>query len=125
MLTKSELEVMNLLWDTDQPLTSSEIVSNSVNRTWKKTYINLLIKSLLQKEMIRVAGMKQMVKNYARTFEPTMTREIYNITQISEQPGFQNKDIPLLFSHLVSITDDMDTIKELEEILQKRKSEIK
>lgn len=125
MLTKSELEVMNLLWDTDHPLTSSEIVNDSKNRTWKKTYINILIKSLLQKEMIRVAGMKQMVKNYARTFEPTVTREVYNITQISEQPGFNQKDIPLLFSHLVSITDDMETIQELEDILNKRKSEIK
>ena len=73
MLTKSEEEIMYLLWDLDEPLTSSEIVKKAVNKTWKKSYINLLINSLLKKDMIKVVGVKQMTKNYARTFVPTMT----------------------------------------------------
>ena len=48
MLTKSEEEIMYLLWDLDEPLTSSEIVKKAVNKTWKKSYINLLINSLFQ-----------------------------------------------------------------------------
>ena len=36
MLTKSEEEIMYLLWDLDEPLTSSEIVKKAVNKTWKK-----------------------------------------------------------------------------------------
>ena len=72
MLTKSEEEIMYLLWDLDEPLTSSEIVKKAVNKTWKKSYINLLINSLLKKDMIKVVGVKQMTKNYARTFVPTM-----------------------------------------------------
>ena len=74
MLTKSEEEIMNLLWEVGEPLASSEIVSKSVNRTWRKSYINLLINSLLNKQMIEVVGVKQMTKNYARTFQPTMSR---------------------------------------------------
>ena len=75
MLTKSEEEIMYLLWDLDEPLTSSEIVKKAVNKTWKKSYINLLINSLLKKDMIKVVGVKQMTKNYARTFVPTMTKD--------------------------------------------------
>ena len=77
MLTKSEEEIMYLLWDLDEPLTSSEIVKKAVNKTWKKSYINLLINSLLKKDMIKVVGVKQMTKNYARTFVPTMTKDAY------------------------------------------------
>ena len=82
MLTKSEEEIMYLLWDLDEPLTSSEIVKKAVNKTWKKSYINLLINSLLKKDMIKVVGVKQMTKNYARTFVPTMTKDAYAIKQI-------------------------------------------
>ena len=88
MLTKSEEEIMYLLWDLDEPLTSSEIVKKAVNKTWKKSYINLLINSLLKKDMIKVVGVKQMTKNYARTFVPTMTKDAYAIKQISDRPNF-------------------------------------
>ena len=105
MLTKSEEEIMYLLWDLDEPLTSSEIVKKAVNKTWKKSYINLLINSLLKKDMIKVVGVKQMTKNYARTFVPTMTKDAYAIKQISDRPNFADSDIPTLFSELIERTD--------------------
>ena len=37
MLTKSELEIMELLWQEDEPLTSSQIIDMSVDRSWKKS----------------------------------------------------------------------------------------
>ena len=85
MLTKSEEEIMNLLWEVGEPLASSEIVSKSVNRTWRKSYINLLINSLLNKQMIEVVGVKLMTKNYARTFQPTMSKYAYSVKQIFSQ----------------------------------------
>lgn len=36
MLTKSEEEILDLLWTENRPMTSTEIVNLSVNRTWKK-----------------------------------------------------------------------------------------
>ena len=56
MLTKSEEEIMYLLWDLDEPLTSSEIVKKAVNKTWKKSYINLLINSLLKNDKGRLCN---------------------------------------------------------------------
>ena len=100
MLTKSEEEIMYLLWDLDEPLTSSEIVKKAVNKTWKKSYINLLINSLLKKDMIKVVGVKQMTKNYARTFVPTMTKDAYAIKQISDRPNFADSDIQMFLMSL-------------------------
>ena len=115
MLTKSEEEIMYLLWDLDEPLTSSEIVKKAVNKTWKKSYINLLINSLLKKDMI---------KNYARTFVPTMTKDAYAIKQISDRPNFADSDIPTLFSELIERTESSDVFDELEALLKKRREEL-
>lgn len=121
MLTKSEEEVMFLLWETGEPLTSSEIVKKSVNRSWKKSYVNLLINSLLKKDMIKVDGVKQMFKNYARTFVPTLTKDEYTIKCITEKDSFYAADIPALFSRLVETTDDETIISQLQDILDKKK----
>ena len=124
MLTKSEEEIMYLLWDLDEPLTSSEIVKKAVNKTWKKSYINLLINSLLKKDMIKVVGVKQMTKNYARTFVPTMTKDAHAIKQISARPNFADSDIPTLFSELIERTESSDVFDELEALLKKRREEL-
>ena len=115
MLTKSEEEIMYLLWDLDEPLTSSEIVKKAVNKTWKKSYINLLINSLLKKDMIKVVGVKQMTKNYARTFV---------IKQISDRPNFADSDIPTLFSELIEKTESSEIFDKLEALLKKRREEL-
>lgn len=124
MLTKSEEEIMYLLWDLDEPLTSSEIVKKAVNKTWKKSYINLLINSLLKKDMIKVVGVKQMTKNYARTFVPTMTKDAYVIKQISDRPNFADSDIPALFSELIEKTESSEIFDKLEALLKKRREEL-
>ena len=105
MLTKSEEEIMNLLWEVGEPLASSEIVSKSVNRTWRKSYINLLINSLLNKQMIEVVGVKQMTKNYARTFQPTMSKYAYSVKRIFSQKGFKEENIPDLFAEIIANTE--------------------
>lgn len=77
MLTPSELEIMNLLWDSEKALTSSQIVDQCPDRTWKESYIHILINSLLKKDMIKVSGFTRTTKNFARTFEPTCSRIEY------------------------------------------------
>ena len=38
-LTKSELEVMNVLWQANRPLSRSEILTLSTSKTWKDSSI--------------------------------------------------------------------------------------
>lgn len=124
MLTKSEEEIMNLLWEVNEPLTSSEIVAMSVNRTWRKSYINLLINSLLSKNMIKVTGVKQMTKNYARTFMPTMTKYAYSVKRIFSQKSFTENNIPDLFAEIIANTDNPEILEKLQHQLNLRKQEI-
>ena len=48
-LTKSESEVMYLLWHTDRALSAAEMVALSPQKTWKDSYIHLMVNSLLKK----------------------------------------------------------------------------
>lgn len=124
MLTKSEEEIMGLLWEVGEPLASSEIVSKSVDRTWRKSYINLLINSLLSKNMIKVVGVKQMTKNYARTFEPTMTKYAYYVKRIFSQSGFNEENIPDLFAEIIANTENPEILDKMQSQLDERKREL-
>ena len=124
MLTKSEEEIMNLLWEVGEPLASSEIVSKSVNRTWRKSYINLLINSLLNKQMIEVVGVKQMTKNYARTFQPTMSKYAYSVKRIPPQKGFKEENIPDPLAEIIANTENPQILEKMQSQLDERKREL-
>lgn len=63
-LTKKELEMMNVLWQSETALTASEILKASTNRTWKDKSLHILINSLLKKNLIVVDGFKKMEKEH-------------------------------------------------------------
>ena len=84
-ITNSEMQILEVLWDEGEALTSSEIVEVSDDRTWKSSSVHLLLNSLLKKNFVRVAGFKKTTKNYARTFEPSMTREEYSMKQLQQE----------------------------------------
>ena len=76
-LTKSELEIMDVLWASEQPLSRADLLEKSEEKTWKDSSVHILLNGLLQKGAIREAGVVKRSKTYGRTFSPTMTREEY------------------------------------------------
>lgn len=76
-LTKSEMAIMEVMWDQEEALTATEIIKVSGDKEWKDSSVHLLVNALLEKKFIEVVGFKKTTKNYARTFKPTMTREQY------------------------------------------------
>lgn len=123
-LTESEKQVLQLLWDREEPLTSSEIVQFCENRTWKSSYIHILINSLLEKKMIEVVGFKKTTKNYARTFQATMSREEYSVLQVKQEQKEASRTLSQIFAALLEDTTDEETIEHLSEMLEQRKKEL-
>ncbi len=76
-LTKSEMEIMDVLWGSDEPLSRSDLLSRSEEKTWKDSSVYILLNSLLEKGAITEAGLVRRRKTYGRTFAPAMTREEY------------------------------------------------
>ena len=52
-ITNSEMQILEVLWDEGEALTSSEIVEVSDDRTWKSSSVHLLLNSLLNQIYLR------------------------------------------------------------------------
>ena len=124
-VTDSEREVLELLWNSDEPLTSTEIVRLCIGRTWKSSYIHIMINSLLKKEMIRVAGFKKTTKNYARTFEPTITRDQWNLLRMKQEKGVTAELLKEMLEMIITEGADEEILEELFEVIEKRKEELR
>lgn len=81
-LTKSEMEIMDVLWGSDVPLSRADLLARSEEKSWKDSSVHILLNGLLQKGAIREAGFVKRSKTYGRTFAPTLTREEYFATTI-------------------------------------------
>ncbi len=76
-LTRSEMEIMDVLWEAGEPLSRSDLLTRSAEKSWKDSSVHILLNGMLQKNVIREAGFVKRSKTYGRTFTPTMTREEY------------------------------------------------
>ncbi len=81
-LTRSEMEIMDVLWEAQTPLSRSDLLSRSEEKSWKDSSVHILLNGLLHKGAIREAGVVKRSKTYGRTFAPTLTREEYFATTI-------------------------------------------
>ena len=119
-LTKIELEVMNVLWNADRPLTKSEIMELSENRSWKDSYKHLLINGLIKKGAIKESGVTKSGKVWAAVYDANISCEDYFSKNVFA--GSSRKVLPMLFNALIK-TDGLspELIDELEEMLKKKR----
>ena len=76
-LTKSEMEIMDVLWNDGGALSRADFLERSAEKSWKDSSVHILLNGLLAKGAICEAGFVRHNKTYGRTFLPTMTREEY------------------------------------------------
>lgn len=119
-ITNSEMQILEVLWDEGEALTSSEIVEVSEDRTWKSSSVHLLLNSLLKKNLVQVAGFKKTTKNYARTFEPSMSREEYSLVQLQQEKKKNTRVFSKLFNTFVSEEISSTTLRELSDLIDSR-----
>jgi len=122
-LTKSELEIMNVLWRADRPLSRSDILALSTEKSWKDNSIHILLNGMLKKEAIVEAGFARSGKVWGRLYAPNVSIDEYYNENLFSQTS--QKEFPLLFSAMVNREDiTTEMIDELESILQKRRQEL-
>jgi predicted transcriptional regulator len=76
-LTKSEMQIMDVMWEAGVPLSRSDLLERSSEKSWKDSSVHILLNGLLQKGAICEAGFVKRSKTYGRTFSPCITREEY------------------------------------------------
>ena len=118
-LTKSEMEIMDVLWAENAPLSRSDLLARGEEKSWKDSSVHILLNGLLQKGAIQEVGFVKRSKTYGRTFAPTLTREEYFATTIYSHTN--KPDIVGLFAALLQ-RDDItpDQLNQMEELLRQR-----
>ena len=84
MLTKSEKQVMKLLWSIDRPLSCTEITELSGDKTWKDSYVHSLINSLMKKGLVKIESFELISRSYARKFAPKLSKPEYIVREIQK-----------------------------------------
>ena len=119
MLTKSEKQIMNLLWSVDKPLSCTEIIELSGDKTWKDSYVHSLIKSLMKKDIVEIAAFELISRSYARKFKPKLSKESYFLREyLAENPG---NSFLKLFKAYAESSDDIDEMAQIENVIKKWK----
>lgn len=116
-LTRSEMEIMDVLWEAGKPLSRSDLLERSGEKTWKDSSVHILLNGLLQKGAIQEVGVVKRSKTYGRIFAPTLTREEYFASSIFSHR--HKPEITGLFAALLRREDitlvELKTIRELVE----------
>ena len=106
-LTRSEMEIMDVLWDAGQPLSRADLLERAEEKTWKDSSVHILLNGLLAKEAIREAGLGKRSKTFGRIFGPTMTREEYFAQTI-----FGHRHQPELIGLFTALLEQRDPSRE-------------
>lgn len=113
-LNPRELDVLNILWKTGIPMTSTDIV-NEMKGLTQSTVIAVLRK-LLKDNLVEVCGVTHSGKVLSRTYSPTeASREVIMNNFANDYASFRN---------VISKSDLCAAILHVEQSPEKMKSEI-
>lgn len=121
-LSKNEREIMETLWAEGRPLTRRDIINLCEDKSRKESSIHILLNQLLEKNAIEVTGFVKIVKNYGRTFIPTLAKEDFEIMELKN--NYQELDpdpsvLPEYINYLIQENDmSAEIIEELQAVLE-------
>ena len=122
-LTKSEMQIMDVLWAADTPLSRADLLDRSENKSWKDSSVHILLNGLLKKGAIKEVGFVKRSKTFGRTFLPTMTREEYFAMTIFSH-RYKPEMLGLITALLQRPEVDENMLNEIAALAEARKSEI-
>jgi len=122
-LTKSEMEIMDVLWNEKVAMSRSDLIERNAEKSWKDSSVHILLNGLLQKGAIQEAGFVRRSKTYGRTFVPTLTREEYFATYVYSH-RYQPELIGLLATLINRPEMDSAMLDKLQAIIETRRGQL-
>ncbi len=125
--SSNELEIMNLLWHENRPLSRTEIIDLSPNRSWSKNSIHILLNNLIEKGAVEVSGFVRTNKNYGRAYSPLLSQEEYIWQTMTDANSpfcglSRTSSITTIFAALLKNSRiDEQLLNELEQMIEERK----
>lgn len=111
-LTVSEESVLEVLWNSKEPLTGQQIVDEAKKdetNSWQGRSIFSFINSLLDKKFIESVGFVRAGKTYARTFQPVLSRPEFYARLVNA--ALNNKELVVFKRALKSLNKADDVVE--------------
>ena len=129
-LTKREMEIMTILWESEEPIVASEIARRGDNLTVNT--VQSLLKKLMKLGYIKVADIVYSGTVLSRCYTPVISADDYEMNNMMNAYS-KISDKPKGMSRFVSafLDDDEDPeqllseINELQTLLKEKKAELK
>lgn len=121
-LTKRELDVMKILWESKKPLVASEITK--IDESLNINTVQSVIRKLLSKDYIKVADIVYSGTVLSRSYAPTISKKELMIQQFVGQFKKNEDKIPipsLVMTLLKHEKNEREVIEQLETVLEERK----
>lgn len=124
-MTKSEREVMRLLWNSSDPLSCTEIVNASPDKHWKDSYIHHIVNDLIKKGYIKIVAFEQVSRVYTRKFAPTTDWGTFVLHQVFTPEQLADRAFMIgIWRRLIMAVEDVRVINEIESIIKRYKERI-
>lgn len=119
-LSKQQLEIMKILWNSDKPLVASDILKqhNELNINTVQASLRVLVK----KEAIEVADIVYSGTVLSRCYRPLISKNEYFAETCRVIAGDDSRSS--LISSIINKETDLSELEELRKMIDKRKAEI-
>lgn len=123
-LTSKEEATMKVLWESNKPLSATEIAERIPDRLWPSSSIQSILRTLEKKQAIEVAEITKIGKSYGRLFRSTISANEYAVMQFNRYYQRDDKANLSLISMLLGEKNSKEEIAEaLQELLNKYREE--
>lgn len=115
-LTKRESQIMNVLWNSDTPLSAHDILV--IAPELSRNTIQIVLKKLQTIGFIEVAGFGYNKNALTRTFKPIISQSDYIQSSLTEGTSYA------LAMSFIKQTDNTEMLDQLEEMILEKKKEL-
>ena len=116
-LTPKQLDVMQILWDSDKPLVASDIVK--MNDDFNANTVQSVIRTLFGKKYIEVAEIVYSGTVLSRSYTAIVSKDEY-----IKSTFFSNNSVPSLVFNLIESESDLSVLDEMQKLIEERKNEL-
>ena len=117
-ITSKQLEIMQVLWRSDQSLTASEIASS--DPVLNINTVQVCIRQLLKNEYIQVADIVYSGTVLCRSYSPIVSKQEYVDTFFRDDIGGLSAALSI-----IDETNDTSMLDELEKAIERKRKSIK
>ncbi len=115
-LTKRETQIMNVLWNSKEPLSAHDILVNAPELS--RNTIQIVLKKLQTIGFIEVAGFGYNKNALTRTFRPVITQSEYVESSLADDTSY------VLAMNFIRRTQNMKLLDQLETLIKERREDL-